>query len=137
MKQTIIILAILLSVKSTQAQLDAIKSTATTEASKAGSGFDVSSLSKGIMGKLTPALSLTNTQKPEVASAVTTYLTGKSKIMSLASSNPAAYTQKQSGLFSTLKSKLTGILVQKQMEKFTSLKPATNTPSNPLSQLFY
>ncbi|MBS1935350.1 MAG: hypothetical protein JST96_15225, partial [Bacteroidetes bacterium] len=106
---------------------------ATSAASAAG--FNVSSLTKGIMGKLSPALSLTGKQTPKVTSAVSTYLTGKSKILSLASSNKDQYTQKQSGLFSTLKTKLAGILLQNQMNKFLGLKPATNSPTNVLSQL--
>jgi hypothetical protein len=108
---------------------------ATATASSAG--FNVSSLTKGIMGKLSPALSLTSAQTPKVTSAVSSYLTGKSKIVSLASSDQAQYTQKQSGLFNTLKTKLTGILLQNQMNKFLGMKPATNSPTNVLSQLFF
>jgi len=57
--------------------------------------------------------------------------------MYLFESNKAEYAQKQSTLFSNLKTKLTGILLQNQMNKFLGLKPAINTPTNILSQLFY
>jgi hypothetical protein len=100
-------------------------------------GFDVSKLTSSIMGKLTPALALTAVQKPSVTDAVAGYLKGKSKIVGLQTSDAAAYTAKQGSLFSTLKSKLAGILLKDQMEKFIGLKPKTNNPLNSLSQLFY
>ena len=134
MKKLFFSIAILWVASTGFAQSD-ILNKASSAASSAG--FNVSSLTKGIMGKLSPALSLTSTQTPKVTSAVSTYLTGKSKILSLASSDKGQYTQKQSGLFNTLKTKLTGILLQNQMNKFLGLKPATNTPTNVLSQLFY
>ncbi|HLK30902.1 MAG TPA: hypothetical protein VKT28_20160 [Puia sp.] len=135
MKKTLIVFAILLFAKITFAQTDDILNKATSAASSAG--FNVSSLTKGIMGKLGPALTLTKAQLPKVTSVVSTYLTGKSKIMSLVSSNKDQYTQKQSGLFSTLKTKLAGILVKDQMNKFLGMKPATNDATNVVSQLFY
>jgi hypothetical protein len=101
------------------------------------SGFDVNSLTSGIMGKLSPALVLTAAQKPKVGAAITYYLTQKAQIIAKQKTNPAEYTQRQSGIFQGLKSKLAGILVKNQMNKFLGLKPATNDPANVLSQLFF
>jgi hypothetical protein len=134
MKKLFFASAILLATSSAFAQGD-ILNKATTAAS--ASGFNVSSLTKGIMGKLGPGLSLTKAQTPNVTSAVSSYLTGKSKILPLQSSAPDQYTQKQGGLFNTLKTKLTGILLQNQMNKFLGMKPATSSPTNVLSQLFF
>ena len=109
--------------------LDKAKSTATT------AGFDVNKLTSGIMGKLTPGLNLTGSQQPQVTDAVTSYLGQKSNILPLQSSDPAQYTQKQSGLFGSLKTKLSGILLKDQMSKFMGMK--TSDPTNVLSQLFH
>jgi len=100
-------------------------------------GFDVNSLATSIMGKLSPELALTKAQKPKVAAAVTDYLAQKAQIVTKQKTNPAEYTQRQSGIFQGLKSKLTGILLKNQMNKFLGLKPATNDPANLLSQLFF
>lgn len=100
-------------------------------------GFDVNSLTSGILGKLTPALSLTPAQKPTVTSAVKDFLVQKATIMATQKTDPAGYKTKFGKLFSGLKSKLGTALTIAQLTKFTSLKPATNTPSNVLSQLFY
>jgi hypothetical protein len=136
MKKLFFVLALFMFVTlSSQAQLSGMLDKAKSVAGAAG--FDVSKLSSGIMGKLTPALSLTQPQQPKVTDAVTSYLTQKANILPLQTSNPTQYQQKQSGLFANLKSKLTGILLQNQMNKFLGLKPATNSPTNILSQLFY
>jgi len=100
-------------------------------------GFDVNTLTKSIMGKLSTELLLTAAQKPKVTSAITEYLTQKAQIIAKQKTNPAEYTQRQMGIFQGLKSKLAGILVKKQMNKFLGLKPATNDPANVLSQLFF
>jgi hypothetical protein len=135
MKKMIFIVMIACSASAVHAQLgdalNKVKSVAST------TGFDVNSLTSGIMGKLTPALSLATAQKPKVTDAITGFLTAKSKILSLKASDPTAYAQKQGGLFSNLKTKLAGILLQNQMNKFLGLKPATNNPANVLSQLFF
>jgi len=100
-------------------------------------GFDVSSLTSGILGKLTPALSLTPAQKPTVTSAVKDFLIQKATILATKKTDPAGYQTKFGKLFSGLKSKLGTALTVAQLTKFTSLKPASNTTSNVLSQLFY
>lgn len=135
MKKMILVAAILLVGTTSQAQLgnmlDKAKSVATA------AGFDTDKLTAGIMSKLTPSLSLTKEQNPKVTSAISAFLAAKSKIMPLLQSNKTDYSAKQTSLLGNLKTKLTGILLQNQMNKFLGLKPATNTPTNILSQLFY
>lgn len=135
MKKILCALCVLFCLSTAHAQLSDVLSKAKSVASVAG--FNVDQLTKGIMGKLTPSLSLTNSQTPKVTNVVSNFLTAKSKILSLAETNKAAYNQKQSSLFSNLKSKLAGILLQNQMNKFLGLKPVSNSPGNILSQLFF
>lgn len=135
MKKLILASTILLSVSTTQAQIGGMLDKAKAVAGAAG--VDANKLTSGIMSKLTPSLSLTSEQTPKVTTAINTFLAAKAQIMPLLQSNKADYAQKQSTLFSNLKTKLTGILLQNQMNKFLGLKPATNTPTNILSQLFY
>jgi len=99
--------------------------------------MDVNKLTSSIMGKLNPSLDLTKDQVPKITEAVSSFLTDKSKILSLQQSNNAAYVQKQGGLFNELKTKLTGILLNGQLHTFLGLKPATNNPANVLSNLFF
>ncbi|MBC6111785.1 hypothetical protein ACFOG5_15015 [Pedobacter fastidiosus] len=134
MKKLFILSALILGLNfASNAQ--SILSKATSIASSAG--FDVNTLTSGILGKLTPALSLTPAQKPTVTSAVKDFLVQKATIMATQKTDPAGYKTKFGKLFSGLKSKLGTALTIAQLTKFTSLKPATNTPSNVLSQLFY
>lgn len=136
MKKGIILLAILAIVSTeTNAQLGNVLDKAKSVATNAG--FDVNALTSGIMGKISPALVLTAAQKPKVTAAVTEYLTQKAQFVTKQKTNPAEYTQRQMGVFQGLKSKLAGILVKNQMNKFLGLKPASNDPANVLSQLFY
>ncbi len=136
MKKGFILLAVLAIVSiETSAQLGNVLDKA--KAATSAVGFDVNSLTSGIMGKLSPALVLTAAQKPKVTTAITEYLTQKAQIIAKQKTNPAEYTQRQMGIFQGLKSKLTGILLKNQMNKFLGLKPATNDPANLLSQLFF
>lgn len=99
-------------------------------------GTSVSSLTKTIVEKaLTPKLSLTSAQTPGVTSAVSDFLTKKKSILSLAQTDKSAYTTKQNSLFSSLKTKLAGILLKQQMNKFLGLQSSTSS-SSPLSLLF-
>jgi hypothetical protein len=106
-------------------------------AAAASTGFDAASLTSGIIGKLTPALSLTPAQKPTVTTIVKDFLVQKATIMATQKTDPAAYQSKFGKLFSGLKSKLGTALTVAQLAKFTSLKPAAPSASNVLSQLFY
>jgi hypothetical protein len=103
----------------------------------AATGFDVSSLTSGILGKLTPALSLTPAQKPTVTTIVKDFLIEKAKVIATKKTDPTAYQSKLGKLTSGLKSKLGTALTVAQLTKFSALKPATDTPTNVLSQLFY
>lgn len=111
--------------------MDKAKSAASTP------GFDVSKLTGSLMGKLTPALSLTTDQKPKVTDAISGFLGEKAKILPLLNTDQGAYTNKFSTLYGGLKTKLAGILLKDQMNKFLGLKPASNSPANVLSQLFF
>ena len=136
MKKIVLFSAILLATSvSSQAQLGNALDKA--KAVGAAAGFDVNTISSGIMGKLVPALALTTAQKPKVAAAVTEYLKQKAQFVDKQKTNPAEYTQRQMGIAQGLKSKLTGILLKNQMNKFLGLKPASNDPANVLSQLFF
>ena len=134
MKKTILFAALML-VGFTQAQSqDLLKK---TSSAATGGGFDVKNLTSGILGKLKPGLGLTDTQTPRVSNAVSGFLSKKASILPLQQSNPSGYAAKQSGLFSGLKSKLSGVLTAAQMTKFLGMKPKTNVASNVLSNLFY
>ncbi len=117
---------------SAKAQLGSLGDLAKTAGA---AGFDVNKLTSGIMGKLTPGLNLTSAQQPQVTDAVTGFLTDKSKILPLQTSDKAAYTSKFNSLFGGLKTKLSGILLKDQMTKFLGMK--TTDPTNVLSQLFH
>ena len=56
--------------------------------------------------------------------------------MNLSATDKTKYTTKLKDLTAGLKTKLKTTLTTAQYNKFLSLKPATNTASNPLSQLF-
>ena len=135
MKKLIFASAILLSVSATQAQLGGMLDKAKAVAGAAG--IDANKLTTGLMSKLTPSLGLTTEQVPKVTTTINTFLAAKAQIMPLLQSSKADYAAKQATLFGNLKTKLTGVLLQNQMNKFLGLKPATNTPTNILSQLFY
>ena len=140
MKKIFLILALSAGVISvTFAQLPgnlqgAVNKVSTTAKS---AGIDVNAATSSIMTKLTSALSLTKVQVPDVQKAVTSFLEQKSSILNLSATDKAKYTSKLNDLVSGLQSKLKTSLTPAQYTKFLSLKPATNTASNPLSQLFY
>ena len=134
MKKIIIMCAIGFCLQTT-AQAQNLLKNAGSAASAAG--FDVNSITKGIMGKMTPTLGLSSAQQGSTTSAVTDFLTKKSGILGLQKSNPAAYASKFSSIFGGLKSKLGGILTATQMTKFMGMKPKTNDVTNVMSNLFY
>ena len=107
------------------------------QAKSATSSFNVSSIASGIMDKLGPALSLTDTQKPSVLTEVTSFLTKKKDILPLQTTDKASYASKLAGLTSGLTGKLKTILTAAQMTKFLGLKPKAASATNVLSQLFY
>jgi hypothetical protein len=96
---------------------------------------DITKTTGGIVDALSSQLSLPGTQKPALTSAVSSFLTSKSGIMGLASSNPTQYLSKfnpmQAGLFTKLK----GIMGAAKFASFLKLKPAN--AGNALSNLFF
>lgn len=121
MKKLMFVGAILLAVSATKAQIGGMLDKAKTVAG--ATGVDTNKLTAGLMSTLTTSLGLTTEQVPKVTTAVNTFLAAKAQIMPLLQSNKAEYAQKQGALFTNLKSKLTGILLQSQMNKFLGLKP--------------
>ncbi len=127
----------LLLMKKVFTLLAIVCSMAVAHAQTTPSAIDVNKLTNSIMGKLNPSLDLTKEQVPKTTEAISTFLTDKSKILSLQHTNNPAYVQKQGGLFNELKTKLTGILLNGQLHTFLELKPAANDPSNVLSNIFF
>jgi hypothetical protein len=99
--------------------------------------YDVNMLSNSIMGKLIPGLKLTAMQQQQVTTVISGFLTLKENIIPLKKSDPAEYRKKQSGLFSSLKSRVSRFISKDQLNKFLGMKPVTYDPTNALSQLFY
>jgi len=100
-------------------------------------GFNVKSLTSGIMGKLGPALALTAIQKPKVLDAVTGFLNKKSGIINLMTSDKAQYAAKLAGLNTDFLGKMKVILTATQYAQLLGLKPKVADAANPLSQLFF
>ncbi|HEY9260502.1 hypothetical protein [Chitinophaga sp.] len=125
-----------MGIATTQAQsiLDQAKKTA---GGVQGSSFDAGGIANSILGKLTPALSLTDAQQPKVQSVLTDFMKKKSTIMPLQQTNPTDYTSKFGALQKGGFSKLKTLMTLSQYTKFLGLKPKTNDATNVLSQLFY
>ncbi|MCW3466764.1 hypothetical protein [Chitinophaga nivalis] len=94
-------------------------------------------IANAILGQLTPALGLNNTQQPKLLNLVSGFLKQKAGILPLQQTNPAGYTSKLGGLQKGLFGKIKTLLTVAQYTKFLGLKPATNDAGNVLSQLFY
>ena len=118
-------------------QMDDLKKAPVAATATKAAKFDPNTALTGVMSKLTPALTLTDKQQPLVQEAIKGYLTQKANIVPLQSVNLNGYNEKQRSYFNSLKSKLTGILLQNQMNKFMGLKPAKPDPANVLTQLFF
>lgn len=103
----------------------------------ATTSFDANSLAQLVTSQLTSKLGLTTKQVPKVTNALNTFMQAKAQIMPLLKSDKGQYTTKQAAIFDNLKTSLGTTLVKNQMNKFLSLKPATNDPTNVLSNLFY
>lgn len=131
----LLLMAATASISYAQNPLEKVKTAA--PAAQTAPKLDVGSTANSILGKLTPALGLSETQKPGVLGAVTGFLKGKSGIMGLANTDNAAYASKFAGLQGGLFGKLKGILSATQYTKFLGLKPKTNDATNVLSQLFF
>ncbi len=123
--------------KTANAATKTANSAAKTATTASAAGFNVNSLTKGIMGSLTPSLGLSSAQSPNVTNIVSGFLSKKAEILPLAKSNPTAYASKFGSLFGGMKSKLGTVLTAAQMTKFMGLKPKTNSATNVLSNLFF
>ncbi len=124
-------------VPATQAQNPIDKAAAQVPVTPPRPAFNVKTIANNIMSKLGPTLALTAVQKPKVLSSVTDFLTKKSGILSLATSDKAQYAAKLAGLNTGLLDKLKGVLTASQYTQFLGLKPKTADATNPLSQLFF
>lgn len=133
MKKTILTLVIAVGATTAFAQtsLTSKLSQATKTATTAS---NYASQASTISAALNSALSLTNTQKPKVATIVTDYLKSKSNISSLATTNASAYTSKLSGLNSGMLSRMKSALTAVQYAKLLGLK--TSPTVDAVSALF-
>lgn len=133
---TIAVLLLVVTISSTNAQvvLDKVK---TGDISSVASSFDVKSIASSMMGTLTPALGLTDTENPGVLSEVTTLLTKKKDILGLQATDKAAYTSKMGMLASGFMGKMKTLLTAAKYAKLLGLKPKTSSAGNVLSQLFF
>lgn len=100
-------------------------------------GFNVNSITSGVMGTMTNSLGLTNSQQPLVTNIVSNFLTQKSGIIGLQQSDPVKYASKVAPMLGGLKSKLDGVLTAAQMVKLMGMKPQTNDVTNVMSNLFF
>ena len=99
---------------------------------------DVSKTASSIGQDLISKLGLPSAKKPELETAVSSFLTDKKSIMGLAQSNPSDYLKKfnplQKGLFGKFKT----IMGAAAFGKFMGLKPSgKNISTNVLSNLFF
>ena len=99
---------------------------------------DVGKTASSIGESLITQLALPSAKKPELETAIGSFLTDKKGIMGLAQSNPANYLTKfnplQKGLFGKLKT----IMGAAAFGKFMGLKPSgKNISGNVLSNLFF
>ncbi|MFY7899090.1 MAG: hypothetical protein ACOVNY_02825 [Chitinophagaceae bacterium] len=99
--------------------------------------FDVPKLTQSIVTQLNSSLGLTKDQQPKVTNAITTFLQAKSEIIHLQKTQKEKYQNKFATIQSALKNKLTGILLQRQMDAFEALKPLNSSTSNIFYHLFY
>jgi hypothetical protein len=109
----------------------------TGDVSSLASAFDVKSIAGSVMGALTPALGLTQTQQPSVLTQVTSLLTKKKDILPLQATDKASYISKLSALSGGFMTKIKGIITAAQYAKLLGLKPKTASSTNVLSQLFF
>jgi len=89
-----------------------------------------------IMGKLGPALKLTEPQKAKVSSAIDGYLNKKASLAPTAATDKAAYTKQSGAAQSTMMSQIKGAISKGQYAQFLKMKPKAGDTSNPLSAIF-
>jgi hypothetical protein len=99
---------------------------------------DIGSTASGIVDMLSSKLSLPAIQKPKLMDAISSFLTDKKGITSLADTNPTDYLAKFNPLQKGLFGKLKGIMGATAFTKFLGLKPSGgNIAGDVLSNLFF
>jgi hypothetical protein len=144
MKKILAILVFIASYSISQAQLKVPKvdtyaaTSALTNFVKPPEIGDIGTTSSSITDQLTSQLGLPASQKPGLTSAISSFLTDKKGILSLAGKNPADYLAKFNPLQQGLFGKLKGIMGATAFTKFLGLKPSgSNIAGNALSHLFF
>jgi len=133
MRKTILTFAIALGATTAFAQTN-LTSKLSQATKTATTASNYATQASNIATKLNTVLSLTNTQKPQVASIVTDYLKSKANLSTLATTDASAYSSKLSGLNSGMFSKLKTVLTATQYAKLLGLK--TSPTVDAVSALF-
>jgi len=89
-----------------------------------------------IMGKLGPALKLTDPQKAKVSSAIDGYLNKKASLATTAATDKTAYAKQSSAAQGSMMSQIKGAISKSQYAQFLKMKPKAGDKSNPLSAIF-
>jgi hypothetical protein len=144
MKKIIAIIVFVASYGISQAQIKMPKidtnaaTSALTDFVKPPAIGDIGSTTSGITDMLVSKLGLPATQKTGLTSAISSFLTDKKGIASLANTDPAGYLSKFNPLQQGLFGKLKGIMGASAFTKFLGLKPSgSNIAGNALSHLFF
>lgn len=116
-----------------QVSLNDLKSAAPV----ATSAFDVSSISKQIVGYLQPTLKLTPIQVPLVTSAVTGLLNRKKSVLPSMLSDKAGYSSAMSGIQKDFPTKMGSILNKEQNTGLSKLIPTKPSATNILSKMLF
>ncbi len=133
MKKTILSIAIALGATTAFAQTN-LTSKLSQATKTATTASNYATQASTIATKLNTVLSLTNAQKPQVATIVTDYLKSKANLSSLATTDASAYTSKLTGLNSGMLSKMKSALTAVQYAKLLGLK--TSPTVDAVSALF-
>ena len=99
---------------------------------------DIGKTATSITNALSGRLGVASNQQSALQGIITGFLTDKTKLLPLATSNPAGYLQQFNPLQQTMLGKLRGILGTARFGQMMNLKPTgNNIAANPLSHLFY
>ncbi len=139
MKKKILLTTILIGMYSyTNAQsIGSVTKAASTVAKTSTSPLNVSGVSSQIMGYLSPALKISNEQKPAVNMLVEELLNKKKSALSSAVTDKTGYASKMSGIRNLFSSKMKGILDAAQYAKMLGLLPKSASSNSPLTKLLF
>jgi hypothetical protein len=144
MKKILVILVFVAAYSISQAQIkipkvDAAAATsALTDFVKPPAIGDIAKTSSGITDMLTSKLGLPASQKTDLTSAISGFLTDKKGFAGLANTDPAGYLAKFNPLQQGLFGKLKGIMGASAFTKMMGLKPSgKNAAGDILSHLFF